>query len=735
MLLTTSVNSYVQKLYQNVLQRTSDTSGLNFWTAQATGTTAADVAKAFIGSTEAQNVTAVLHLYDAFFNRAADSSGLKIWVSALNGGASLRDIANAFSSSSEFQTKFSGASTDVYVEAVHSNLFGRASDTAGKDYWVQKIDSGAMSRADVSLAFTLSDEAHTSTGAATRFTESYLALRAAGTTEPSTSAVEALAIKALDTALAEKITGYGANITGKLVDGNIAGAFVFADANGDGKFNAGEASTTTDAKGNFDLGDAVGGLVGSGGTDLSTGKAFQGVLKAAEGSTMINPLTSLQAAFIEKGLTAAQAQDKVAAAFGLDTSKFDLSTFDPLATSLDTNASPEQQALGAQLQAQAAKIANFLVAAGQTLVGAAGGADKLDLASVQDALLNSMINAISNDSDGAISLSDTAFLQGVMNASVSESGNADLIAAGDKVVGLADNFATMMAAAADNIDNALAAGGDITAIMVNVAQAQVTVQGDMLDKMVAAAEGSGDFSAFEDGFTGDAFDHAANSAVIGTIDPNNPDNQALQDLIDAANQQAGDQVAADSGSSTDTGSGGGGGSTPATFTVSIDANGIVSFGGTATGDIMLTSFTQGSFAATGLGTITVDRGGVSATLEITDALNPLMGITLAADQNFYILYSEANGATISGDGHVFIVGEDLVNGDPDVWTAFNDYDFSGIISDTTLVVAAADITGETIDFNGTVEITDLAASMDVDFSLITATSVTADYSYNGVKKR
>jgi hypothetical protein len=60
---------------------------------------------------------------------------------------------------------------------------------------------------------------------------------------------------------------------------------------------------------------------------------------------------------------------------------------------------------------------------------------------------------------------------------------------------------------------------------------------------------------------------------------------------------------------------------------------------------------------------------------------------------------------------------------------------AAFISDTTLVVAAADITGETIDFNGTVEITDLAASMDVDFSLITATSVTADYSYNGVKKR
>lgn len=149
---TSTIRSFVQNLYQNVLLRTGDTAGIEHWISQGNaGATAADITNSFIGSAEAQNITAVLHLYNVFFNRAADSAGLKNWIDALNGGTSLLDIAKSFSASSEFQNQFSTAATADYVEATYSNLFGRASDEAGKAHWIQQIDSGSMSRAEVGL--------------------------------------------------------------------------------------------------------------------------------------------------------------------------------------------------------------------------------------------------------------------------------------------------------------------------------------------------------------------------------------------------------------------------------------------------------------------------------------------------------------------------------------------------------------------------------------------------------
>ncbi|MFS8138792.1 MAG: hypothetical protein ACMG50_11765, partial [Thermomonas sp.] len=85
-----------------------------------------------------------------------------------------------------------------------------------------------------------------------------------------------------------------AGIKSAVVDGYVSGATVFVDGNGNGKLDAGEFSTMTDASGNFVLpaGITGGGIVASGGTDLLTGKAFKGTLTAAAGSTVINPITT-----------------------------------------------------------------------------------------------------------------------------------------------------------------------------------------------------------------------------------------------------------------------------------------------------------------------------------------------------------------------------------------------------------------------------------------------------------
>ena len=70
---------------------------------QLGGLTSMRMVKNFIVSPEAQNIIALLHLYDILFNRAADSDGLTHWFATLKGGTSMHDIARAFSASSEFR--------------------------------------------------------------------------------------------------------------------------------------------------------------------------------------------------------------------------------------------------------------------------------------------------------------------------------------------------------------------------------------------------------------------------------------------------------------------------------------------------------------------------------------------------------------------------------------------------------------------------------------------------------
>jgi hypothetical protein len=114
-------------------------------------------------------------------------------------------------------------------------------------------------------------------------------------------------------------------------DGYISGATVFADANGTGQLASNDASTATDANGNFTLTGGAGPLYAFGGTDTSTGLPFKGHLEAPAGSTVIDPLTTLVSGLqANAGLSLAAAQQEVLTALGLSSS-INLTTLDPIA--------------------------------------------------------------------------------------------------------------------------------------------------------------------------------------------------------------------------------------------------------------------------------------------------------------------------------------------------------------------------------------------------------------------
>lgn len=246
-----------------------------------------------------------------------------------------------------------------------------------------------------------------------------------------------------------EVTGGEHAVTQRAVDGYIAGAFVFADANGNGIFDANEASATTNADGSFTLHNAHGTLIMTGGIDVSTGLAFTGTLKAPEGSTVVTPLTTLITALAVGDVTTAQATAQVAAAFGIDTSSgIVLTAYDPVPAAIagDNPAATAILSAGIQVQSTVAQI---------SAVGATS--------SVFDAIASAITNA---GTGGTIDLSAGTTVAAI----VSDSG----------VTGTAAAVVTNTVSAAND---SIQAAGNVT----QLAQAGQVAQGAATTDLAAAA--------------------------------------------------------------------------------------------------------------------------------------------------------------------------------------------------------------------------------------------------------
>jgi len=100
----------------------------------------------------------VERLYTVALNRSSDPDGKAFWVEKVqNGEYNGADCARYFLlEAPEFMNR--GLSVSDFVETLYKTFFDRASDAAGKKGWVDAINSGAMSRADVVNNFIESTE-------------------------------------------------------------------------------------------------------------------------------------------------------------------------------------------------------------------------------------------------------------------------------------------------------------------------------------------------------------------------------------------------------------------------------------------------------------------------------------------------------------------------------------------------------------------------------------------------
>ena len=127
----------------------------------------------------------------------------------------------------------------------------------------------------------------------------------------------------------------GVSLSGKLADGYIQGAQIYIDANGDGIPQESEklVGVFTDKFGNFVLPAGISGsVIAVGGFNTDTGVANTMIMRAPAGATMVSPLTTLVAGYMQAhpGASASDANGAILTALGLPPGT-DLSNYDPIA--------------------------------------------------------------------------------------------------------------------------------------------------------------------------------------------------------------------------------------------------------------------------------------------------------------------------------------------------------------------------------------------------------------------
>ncbi len=275
--------------------------------------------------------------------------------------------------------------------------------------------------------------------------------------------------------------------TGTLTDGYIAGATVFADANGNGVFDTGEAETATDTNGQFTLFGGNGELIATGGIDRATGLAAVVALVAPAGSEDIDPLTTLLAFYQQNtGDSLAAAQAAVTAALGLaGGGGTDLTRLDPVAAAVNGSATLDPAvADGAPLIASAKimdtaiDFANLL--AGDVLAGSHPGAAAID-AQIKG-YFASVIGAMAKivQETGTLDLDDQATLNTILTETASQLGITAAFAA---QVANQPTAVAIVAAENGNLD-VLAAGATLPTA---VAQVEYVAQGAVAAALEALA--------------------------------------------------------------------------------------------------------------------------------------------------------------------------------------------------------------------------------------------------------
>lgn len=278
---------------------------------------------------------------------------------------------------------------------------------------------------------------------------------------------------------------------GTVSDGYLDGATVWVDMDDDGQVGSGDIQLDATTKGVWDgVRDAAmtgKDLIVVGGTDISTGLAFDGRMSAPAGGTSINPLTTLMEAIMEQsGGTAAAAQAELATALGVPTD-VDLTTFDMVGATLAADGSVDAditQAEAIAIQAKALMVANMIASGVAALDGAHAGTDNLPQFSEDVALqLANYLSAATVDVNLADSTTLGAILQAVDDADTTIDIADSTVTAASASLATTNQVIGVISANAAEAAGSSASATDPTILqaLTQMLQVQNVFQGEQMD--------------------------------------------------------------------------------------------------------------------------------------------------------------------------------------------------------------------------------------------------------------
>lgn len=98
----------------------------------------------------------VQKIYIAFYQRPADPAGLKFWAENIDAaGGDISAVINAFATSDEATSLYGEINEETIgtvIDSIYQALFGRAADTAGRDYYLSEFAAGNITAGNIALA-------------------------------------------------------------------------------------------------------------------------------------------------------------------------------------------------------------------------------------------------------------------------------------------------------------------------------------------------------------------------------------------------------------------------------------------------------------------------------------------------------------------------------------------------------------------------------------------------------
>ncbi len=145
----------VVRLYYAYFGRSPDFDGLNFWVGKlGQGGRMAGVSQAFAESAEFQNTYGSLSaeefvdlVYQNVLGRSADDAGRDYWLGQMAAGASRGAVMLAFSDAAEYRQQMDGV---VKATMLYVGLLRRQPDEIGLEYWAGVLSGGGSYRGAIS---------------------------------------------------------------------------------------------------------------------------------------------------------------------------------------------------------------------------------------------------------------------------------------------------------------------------------------------------------------------------------------------------------------------------------------------------------------------------------------------------------------------------------------------------------------------------------------------------------